>query len=231
MPLIPDKSPSFFTRYQFWFLLVLACFCRNLPIVSIPFNWLESYFHEISHGIAAILTGGEILRIQLFLNGAGLCTSQGGVRFVTSFMGYAGASLWGALIYALASMNQKLTRVISSVIIGLLLLSCVLWTKDLLTLIILITLVLLFSFKLTLSDNRFAQKALQLIGLTVLLNAFMSPFYLLDGRALGDGASLAELTFIPEIVWVLIWSAFSGVLLFKLASLHKSKKEKHTNAQ
>ena len=59
----------------------------QIPIISIPFKWLDSYFHEISHGIAALVTGGEIIRIQLFTNGAGLCTTRGGSAFFISFFG------------------------------------------------------------------------------------------------------------------------------------------------
>ena len=63
------KSASFWQKYQLYFLLVAAIIIRQIPIVSIPLNWLETYFHEITHGIAALLTGGEIIRIQLFPNG------------------------------------------------------------------------------------------------------------------------------------------------------------------
>ncbi len=210
-------TPSFYTRYQFWFLLLLALICRNLPLIALPFNWLESYFHEISHGLAAITTGGEILRIQLFLNGAGLCTSQGGVRFITSFMGYTGAALWGALIYRLASFHYKAARIVCGLIILLIAVTCLLWVRDITTLFILTVLVVVFSLKFKLGDNRFFQALLQLVGLTVLLNALMSPFHLIDGRDLGDGATLASLTYIPELVWVCIWVVISGLLLHYLA--------------
>ncbi len=90
-----QNSSTFWKKYHFFILFVAAIIIKQLPLVSIPFNWLESYFHEISHGLAAILTGGKVLRIQLFANGAGLCTTQGGISFVISFAGYAGATLWG----------------------------------------------------------------------------------------------------------------------------------------
>mgnify|MGYP000105363428 FL=1 len=63
---------------------------------------------------------------------------------------------------------------------------------------------------------------MQLFGLLILLNSLSSPSYLLDGRHLGDGAALASMTFIPEIVWVLIW--FS-IALLGLYSLYKTAKK------
>ncbi len=214
----PLKSPpSFFKKYQFWLFLLLAVVLRQLPFISIPFNWLESYFHEISHGIAALVSGGEILRIQLFTNGAGLCTTRGGSAFLVSFFGYAGAVIWGTLIYLSASYHQRLAQVFTAFIIILLGLTLILWARDFLTLFICIILILLFLFSLKMHNIKQVQWFLQLTGMTVLLNSLHSPLYLLDGRSLGDGATLANLTLIPEIIWVLIWSVMGLVALFLLA--------------
>jgi hypothetical protein len=57
---------------------------------------------------------------------------------------------------------------------------------------------------------------MQLFGLLILLNSLSSPSYLLDGRSIGDGAALASITFIPEIVWVFIWFLLALVALFSL---------------
>ena len=62
---------------------------------------------------------------------------------------------------------------------------------------------------------------MQLFGLLILLNSLSSPSYLLDGRSLGDGAALASMTFIPELVWILIWFLLAIIALY---SLYKSSK-------
>jgi len=49
-----------------------------------------------------------------------------------------------------------------------------------------------------------------------LLEAIRSPLYLLDGRDLGDGASLAEQTWLPEVFWVLIWFVIALACLYQL---------------
>ncbi|NMP31335.1 M50 family metallopeptidase [Thalassotalea sp. M1531] len=211
------NSSSFFQRYAFWFLLLAAALLRSIPIISLPFNWLESYFHEISHGLAALITGGSIVKIELFPNGAGLCTTIGGSRFFTSFMGYTGAATWGAMLYSLASINQKLTKAVSGALLLLLICSCLLWVRDLLTLVILFLLMALLAVKIRWWQSKWFYYGMQLIGLTVLLNALFSPFYLIDGRNQGDGATLASLTLMPEVVWVAIWVAIALALLYLLA--------------
>ncbi len=209
-------------KYHFFILLIAAIVIKQLPLVSIPFNWLESYFHEISHGIAAILTGGNVLRIQLFPNGAGLCTTQGGISLFISFAGHAGATLWGWGIYKLASAHQRVAQIFSVLVFILLISSLVLWGRDILTWFIIAVLAIIFLLTIKLNKIHYVQRLMQLFGLLILLNSLSSPSYLLDGRHLGDGAALASMTFIPEIIWVLIW--FS-IALLALYSLYKSAKK------
>lgn len=217
-----QASSKFWQKYHFFILLIVAIVIKQLPLISIPFNWLESYFHEVSHGIAAILTGGNVLQIQLFANGAGLCTTQGGIGFVISFAGYAGATLWGWGIYKLASAHQNVAQIFSVFIFLLLVCSIVFWGRDLLTWFILGVLAALFLLTIKLKKIHYLQRLMQLFGLLILLNSLSSPSYLLDGRHLGDGAALSSMTLIPEIIWVLIW--FS-IALLALYSLYKTAKK------
>lgn len=213
------SSVSLWQKHHFFILLIVAIVIRQLPLVSIPFNWLESYFHEISHGLAALATGGSVLRIQLFANGAGLCTTQGGLNFIISFAGYAGATLWGWGIYKLASAHQRAAQAFSLVVFVIIVSSIIFWGRDLLTWFILAALAALFLLTIKVSKLHYLQKLMQLFGMLILLNSLFSPSYLLDGRNLGDGAALAAMTFIPEFVWVLIWFLLALVALY---SLYKS---------
>jgi hypothetical protein len=219
------KSASFWQKYQLYFLLVAAIVIRQIPIVSIPLNWLETYFHEISHGIAALLTGGEIINIQLFATGAGLCTTQGGISFLITFLGYAGATVWGWLIFKLANSHQRTAQIFSGVMIVLLLASIVLWARDLLTMIIIASLAVMFVFTVKMRKLYYLQLLLKFFGLSILLNSLFSPTYLFDGRDLGDGAALASMTMVPELVWVLLWCVLAFVALY---SLIKSNKTLHS---
>ncbi|MFD2166412.1 M50 family metallopeptidase [Thalassotalea euphylliae] len=214
------RSPSFWNKHQFWLVLLAAAIIREVPFLSLPFNWFESFFHEISHGFAAILTGGKIIRIELMLNGAGLCTTLGGIRFFTAFAGYAGAALWGYLIFQLASYNAKLTKTVIALLLVLITVCLVLWTRDLFTLVILLVLATVLLAKLRFATSRWLNRLVQLLGLTILLNAVISPLYLVDGHARGDGATLANLTLIPELAWVAIWMAIGLLFLYALAKQH-----------
>jgi hypothetical protein len=209
------NSVSFIERHRFWIILFSAAVISQLPLISIPFKWLETYFHEISHGLAAVATGGNIAKIELFPNGAGLCTTQGGSRFFISFMGYAGAAIWGTLIYLVASTHQRVAQLITALIATMLCLTLIFWVADLLTFFIIVTLLLITLAKFKFSKVAYLQISLQVTGALVLMNSIKSPWYLIDGRNFGDGAALANLTGLPEILWVFIWFmiGISGIIL------------------
>ena len=211
----PTKQ-GFVQRYQFWLFLLAAAIVRQLPLISIPFKWLESYFHEISHGIAALLSGGSIVQIQLFPNGAGLCTTLGGSAFLISFFGYAGAILWGGAIYCLAGKHPRLAQMFSGFILLLLTCSMIFWVRDFLTFFILTVLMVMLFLTVKLPKLTYLQGLMQLFGALVLLNSLFSPFYLIDGRNLGDGAALASLTHIPELLWVMLWSGLAVAMAILL---------------
>jgi len=59
-------------RQRLLLFIVAAFIVDYLPFINLPFLWSETFFHEISHGLAALLTGGSIDSITLNFNGAGL---------------------------------------------------------------------------------------------------------------------------------------------------------------
>lgn len=63
-----------------------------------PLKVLTVFLHELSHGLGAVVTGGEIVSIELTANEGGLCMTRGGSAFVVTSAGYLGSALWGALL-------------------------------------------------------------------------------------------------------------------------------------
>jgi len=215
------------SRQRLIVFIVAAFIIDYLPLINLPFLWSETFFHEISHGLAAILTGGTIHNITLNFNGSGVCTTSGGLRFLVSFSGYAGSALWGLLIYSIASaLSQTKAKFIVGTMVVVLGTTLVLWARDLTTIIILIVLLAMYTMPLVKSQwfkgkwfslPWFNVKSfIQLVGVFVMLDAIRSPLYLLDGRDLGDGASLAQLTGLPEIFWVALWFAVAVGCLYLL---------------
>lgn len=203
-------------------LVVLAFILSSFPLISLlgtPFSWMMTFFHEISHGIAAIVTGGSISKIELNLDGSGLITYHDGIRVIVAFAGYSGAVLCGMAIYISASTANKkhadgLALFLAIIVIG----SAVLWARDLVTWIIMGVMSGVLISIIKLNNSTMIQFLMKFIGIYVLLDAVSAPLHLIDGSDRGDGADLADITFIPEIIWVGIW-VFCG--LFGLYYLWK----------
>ncbi len=93
--------------------------------IILPLKILVVFFHELSHGLMAIVTGGEIVRIEVVHQEGGLCVSRGGNRFLILSAGYIGSLCWGGLLLVLAARSNYDRSV--SAALGVLLIAATLW--------------------------------------------------------------------------------------------------------
>ena len=110
-------------------LAIIALFFWNSPIL-LPIKLLTVFFHELSHGIAAMLTGGQIVNIDLNLNQGGVCYYRGGWLLVTASAGYLGSLLWGSGILLL-SLKKGISRIITGTIGLIFIIVTALWIRNL----------------------------------------------------------------------------------------------------
>lgn len=85
--------------------LIASLILWNLPfggVLLYPFKLLATWLHEVSHGIAMILTGAGFDRIVIYRDTSGLAYAYTSVGpFGTAIIaaaGYMGTALWGALL-------------------------------------------------------------------------------------------------------------------------------------
>lgn len=71
-----------------------------------PLKVLVVYFHEASHALAAVLTGGEVLHLKLFPGQGGEVLSRGGNLFIILTAGYLGSLVIGASLFLLAAHTR-----------------------------------------------------------------------------------------------------------------------------
>lgn len=97
---------TLFKRYIALLLIFIGIgFLWNTPVVY-PLKIFVVFMHEVSHGLAAMATGGRIVEIQINPQQGGHALTQGGSRFWTLTAGYLGSLLWGGLILLLAARTQ-----------------------------------------------------------------------------------------------------------------------------
>ncbi len=192
-------------QYEFILFVIGAFALSMVPIVHWPFSWLETYFHEISHGLMAVLSGGTIERIVLHFDGSGLCYTKGGWAPLVAFAGYVGAVVWGAIIYLGARASGVVSRWLAIVILSMIVISGVLYARDIITVLIMLVISgsIYTSFRYVFGG--IFPRLMEFAGLYVMASAARAPLALIDGRHYGDGATLSNVTLLPEIFWILIW--------------------------
>ena len=190
------------------------------PVVW-PLKVLVVFFHELSHGLAAIASGGAVERIEVVAAQGGLCLTRGGSAFLTLSAGYLGSLLWGAAALLAAARSRRdrgLTVALGVVIV----LATALWVRPLLS--------FGFGFHLAAGLVLIAVGAwlpevvcdtvLKVFGVASCL--YVVPDIWSDTIARSgqrsDARMLAELTGIPTVLWGGFWIAAALAIIVAAAA-------------
>lgn len=111
------------------FALLASLLLWNLPVGGVllyPFKLIATWLHELSHGLAMMVTGVGFERVLIYRDTSGLAygTSEAGGlgRAVIAAAGYMGTPLWGATLLVVTP-NARLSRYALLLFGGLLILS------------------------------------------------------------------------------------------------------------
>lgn len=202
---------------EFFTLLVAAAVLSFIPLVKNPFTIIETFFHEFSHGLAAVVTLGKIHSIKLRFNGSGTCSTSGGWRHFVLISGYAGASIFGFLIYYIGMKVQQnqAEQFLYSMMIFFIFVT-LMWVRNPTTLICMFLIGTIFYFPLRHELYQYTSLYLKFIGIYVCLSAVRAPLDLIDGKSEGDGAELFKITLLPEAVWIIAWVGFGAYCLYNI---------------
>jgi len=182
-----------------------------------PLRILVVFFHELSHGLAALLTGGSIVRIELVAQEGGLCVTMGGSRFLVLTAGYLGSLVWGGVLLLLAA-RTRLDRGVSVALGAILVLVTLIYVRPIggfgfifggLSGGALIAVGLLLPEEVN-------DYLLRLVGLTSCLYAVLDiKSDIIDRPHLkSDAVMLAEYTGLPALFWGVLWIAIAAAAAF-----------------
>lgn len=202
-----------------------------VPIINLldyPFRLLITIVHELGHGLAAILTGGQFSHFVIAPDGSGLAYTGGGWRLVIIPAGYLGVAIFAAILFRLGR-SRRWSRVALGVIGGAMMVLS-LWfglpgafsisaiANSVLGIVMGVVFGAIF-LKIALRANPatvifflhfIAIKAgfaafgdlFAVIGMSTQINAPQT-----------DAHSMAQLTHIPAIVWGLLWVVIAAALI------------------
>jgi hypothetical protein len=204
-PAVPRNGTPVWSKVALPLALVAVLVLWSTPVVY-PLKVFVVFLHELSHGLAAIITGGEMGKITLAANQGGACYTRGGWRLLILPAGYLGSMLWGGLILVTAARTDWDKAI--SVFIGILVLAVtLLFVRSGFGLLY----GLLFGagmawlgWKAPRAANDFM---LKLIGLTSVLYAVLDIWSDLIARTVpsSDAAAMSGLLFGPPVLWGALW--------------------------
>ncbi len=123
-----DDNSYSFTGIEIPFVLsIISLFFWN-SLILLPIKLLTVMFHELSHGIMAIMTGGKIISIDIGLNQGGLCLTRGGWPILVMSAGYLGSLLCGSGLLLL-SFKKKANKIITVILGVVLIIVTLMWVK------------------------------------------------------------------------------------------------------
>lgn len=198
-------------------MFAVAVWLWHSPVLF-PVKAFVVLLHEISHGLAAVVTGGTIVSISVTTDLGGLCTYRGGWDLVVLPAGYLGSLALGSLILVVSARSRH-DRVLSGLIGGVVLLVTLLYIRN--------GFGLLFGLGFgaaMLALARFGSElandlSLQFLGLTSCLYAVIDIKEDLIDRTVpnSDAWQMAQKLWLPPVFWGALWILIAvGVTIWAL---------------
>jgi len=192
--------------YSLFILFLLILFLWNSSFIY-PLKLFVVLLHELSHGTAALITGGKIIKIELSKNLGGKCYTQGGIKFLVISAGYIGSIIFGGIILVIATKSKYNKKVSFSFGILLFILT-VLFVRGLFGLLACSLFALFFILAGKYFTNDINKFILKFVGITSCLYAIIDIKEDLIVRTVpGSDAFLMskEILALPPIVWGIFW--------------------------
>lgn len=177
----------------------------NTPLVY-PVKLFTVFLHELSHGLAAVLTGGRIVSIKVAADQGGLATTAGGWPLLIASAGYLGSMLFGGLIL-LAASRSRADKLISIFIALTVAAVTLLFVRNLFGFLFGLAFAAAMAAMGRWGGAALNDFVLRLLGLTSILYAVIDIYSDLIVRTVpcSDAAAMSRMLFGPPAMWGVLW--------------------------
>ena len=183
-----------------------------------PFRLFGTFVHELCHGLAAIATGGSFHRFEVQPDLSGLAWSAGGMRMIVSSAGYVGSAIAGGVLIFLYQRLFSARVLLIALGFGLAVL-CLLFVRNGFGILTGLGLASMLTLAGIYFSSAWRDALLVTLALQLILDGYNSLFTVLSlSTASGtrtDAHTMAQLTHLPAMLWVLVWMLLSTAVLYK----------------
>jgi hypothetical protein len=188
-------------------------------LVLYPFTILSTWFHEMAHGITALILGGSFHQLEIYSNGSGLAIWSGQLfggnagKAIVAAAGPLGPTIAGFLLIYLSTHEKFVKKTLYAFSI-ILFVSVIYWIRSVYGIpVILFFAVIIFfaAHKMKLKNQKLL---LLFIGIQSYLSLYLSIGYLMSQEAyidnefhISDTGVIAQNLFFPYWIW-------GGIIIF-----------------
>jgi hypothetical protein len=193
------------------------------PQALYPLTLLATFAHEMGHGLAALLVGGDFDRLSLHADGSGLAEWRGDggrlARAAIAAGGLLGPTVAGVALLLLAGSTRR-SRLLLWVFAAVIAFCVAMWVRNLFGIVFLVaTAAALAAAGRWLGDNA-AAFLLHLLAAVLCLSWFRDIDYMFSSSAVvagvarpSDSAVIAQALWLPYWFWGALIAALSLALL------------------
>jgi len=187
-----------------------------------PFVILGTWFHEMGHGLTAVVLGGSFIRLDIYPDGSGMA-----VHTANSFLGSIGRALIAAdgpigptiagSVFVLSSSKTKFSRFLMFMLGGMLIISDIIWVRTFFG----FTMILVFGMIILLiaikGKDKLQKICMQFLGIQAFLSLYLSIGYLFSrGGTVAGSAFSSDTQVISDSLFFPHWFWAGTILLFSL---------------
>jgi hypothetical protein len=208
---------------SFYLLFFVAFLINRMPFIGVFFRTLNTVLHETGHAIGAIVTSGEVVKIEINNDTSGLAQTKSRSKlsaFITTFIGYPFAALLSS-VFLVMTMNGH-HMMVAFILLSLMLIDLILFVRNVFGIIWL----LLFSLLIIVAMYYGGASILKVLMLFACMISFtetisstlhITAVGLSQPRKAGDMYNLEKSTGIPAGFWALVNLTVTGVIIFYVA--------------
>ncbi|XFA74166.1 M50 family metallopeptidase [Thermosynechococcaceae cyanobacterium Okahandja] len=197
-----------------------------------PFTILATWFHEMGHGLTAILLGGYFRELVIFPNGSGFARYGGEVLLgrlghgLVAMGGPLGPAVAGSLLI-LSSRSARATTLCLQALGIIILVSTLLWVRSLFGIVFMPLIgigILLIAYR---GSRWLKDFSIQFLGVQACISTFHQVGYLftyaIPGGHLSDTGLLQKYLFLPYWLWGALISVLTvAILAWSLKTAYRS---------
>ncbi len=205
MPQIIEIEKSFLIALTISFMLV------SVPIPGRFLRGVNTLIHELGHALAAFLTRGELIKIELFSDTSGMAITRsktGFGQFIISLAGYTTASAT-AYIYSWSVINSHFNLFYFSLAI-IAILSALFAVRNPYGILWLILFAAATTFTVLKADTEIVQYIAVFVTSLMLTESLLSTFRLFsytlkNSKIHSDALNLSKITKLPALFWAVVF--------------------------